>query len=73
MPLRSNCYVVVGATIRENRKRAKLTQRAVAGKARLHPNYYGRVERGEERVSIYALSRIAKALGVRVPELVRGI
>ena len=36
-------------------------------KADLHPNYIGRVERGEEHVSLIALRRIAKALGVRGP------
>ena len=42
-------------------------------KADLHPNYIGRVERGEEHVSLIALRRIAKALGVRVRLLVKDI
>ena len=38
--------------------------------ANLHPNYIGRVERGEEHVALIALRRIAKALEVRVRVLV---
>jgi transcriptional regulator with XRE-family HTH domain len=61
---------VLGATIREYRKRAKLTQERLAEKADLHPNYFGRLERGEEHVSLIALRRIAQALKVRVRDLV---
>ena len=49
------------------------SQEQLSEKADLHPNYLGRVERGEEHVSLIALRRIAKALGVRVRELVRDI
>jgi transcriptional regulator with XRE-family HTH domain len=61
---------ILGATIREYRKRAKLTQERLAEKADLHPNYFGRLERGEEHVSLIALRRIAHALKVRVRDLV---
>jgi len=42
-------------------------------KSELHPNYLGRVERGEESISLDALRRVAKALKVRVRELVADI
>lgn len=45
----------------------------VAEAADLSPNYVGLIERGEEHVSLAALRRIAKALGVRVRDLVRDI
>jgi transcriptional regulator with XRE-family HTH domain len=47
-----------------------LLQERLAEKADLHPVYVGEVERGEETVSVYALMRIARALGVRVRDLV---
>jgi len=50
-----------------------LSQERLSEKADLHPNYIGRVERGEEHVSLIALRRIAKALDVRVRALVRDI
>jgi transcriptional regulator with XRE-family HTH domain len=66
----SDYRVVLGAKIRAERKRARLTQERLAEKADLHPNYFGRVERGEEHVSLKSLRQIAKALGVRVRDLV---
>jgi transcriptional regulator with XRE-family HTH domain len=69
----SDYRVVLGAAIRKQRKRLCLSQERLSEKADLHPNYIGRVERGEEHVSLMALRRIAKALGVRVRLLVRDI
>ena len=61
--------VILGEAIREQRIRAGLTIEVLAEKADLHPNYLGRVERGEEHASVSALIRVAKALGIRVREL----
>ncbi len=47
-----------------------MSQEKLAEKADLHPVYIGELERGEEVASVYALIRIAKALGVRVRDLV---
>jgi len=60
----------LGDTIRNRRKLAGLSQESLAEKADLHPVYIGKVERGEQWVSLHALLRIAKALGVRVRDLV---
>jgi transcriptional regulator with XRE-family HTH domain len=65
--------VILGATIRRYRKHAKFTLETLAEKAELHPNFLGRVERGEEYISLAALRRIAKPLGVRVCDLVADI
>jgi len=70
----SNDYrIILGSAIQQQRKRSGLTQEQLAERAELHPNYMGRVERGEEHVSLIALRRIAKALNVRVKELVKDI
>jgi transcriptional regulator with XRE-family HTH domain len=69
----SDQRVIVGAEIRKKRRRSGLTQEKLAEKADLHPNYLGRVERGEEYVSLLALRKIAKALNVRVRNLVWNI
>jgi transcriptional regulator with XRE-family HTH domain len=70
---RSDYRVILGAAIREQRNRAGFSQEKLAEKAELHPNYMGRVERGEEHISLAALRRIAGALKVRVAELVKDI
>lgn len=47
-----------------------MSQEKLAEKANLHPVYIGKVERGEQWVSLHALLRIAEALRVRVRDLV---
>jgi transcriptional regulator with XRE-family HTH domain len=64
---------IIGEAVRKYRKRAGLTQEKLAEKAELHPVYVGEVERGEQTVSLFALMKIAKVLGVRVRDLVNGI
>jgi transcriptional regulator with XRE-family HTH domain len=61
---------IIGEKIRQFRKRAKFTQEELAEKADLHPVYLGELERGEESASVHCLMRIAKALRVRVRDLV---
>jgi len=63
----------IGERIRRQRKCAGLTQEASAEKAGLHPVYVGEVERGEETASVAALIRIARALGVRLADLVADV
>jgi XRE family transcriptional regulator, regulator of sulfur utilization len=63
----------LGENIRAQRKQLGLSQERLAERAELHPVYVGRVERGEENVSIDSLMRIAKALKVTLHDLVTGI
>jgi len=70
VPRKLSHQKVIGETIRKYRKAAKLSQEALAEKADLHPVYFGQVERGEQTASVHALMRIAKALGVKVRDLV---
>lgn len=52
------------------RKQADLSQEALAEKADIHPNYVGRIERGECTPTITILVKIAKALNLRVYKLI---
>jgi transcriptional regulator with XRE-family HTH domain len=54
-----------GKNIRMVRTKAELTQQQVADKAKMHVNYYARIERGEENPSFETLEKIIKALGVK--------
>ena len=73
MASRKDYRLVLGRNIRRRRRRAHLTIERLAEKADLHPNYLGRVERGEEQLSVAALVRIAKALRIRAKGLLNGI
>jgi transcriptional regulator with XRE-family HTH domain len=50
-----------GAPLREARD---LTQEELADRAGLHPNYIGRIERGESNVGVKALFKLTRGLGV---------
>lgn len=50
-----------------------LTQEKLAEKADLHHNFIGEVERGNMEISLTSLLKIARALGVRVRDLVTDI
>jgi transcriptional regulator with XRE-family HTH domain len=62
---------LIGDNIREYRKKAGFSQEKLAEKADLHPVYISQVERAERAVTIDALLRIAKALRIRLRDLVK--
>jgi transcriptional regulator with XRE-family HTH domain len=60
----------VGEKIRHYRNQADLTQEKLAEKADLHHNFIGEVERGNMDISLGSLVKIAKALSIRVRDLI---
>jgi transcriptional regulator with XRE-family HTH domain len=62
---------IVGQKIRAYRRQAGLSQEKLAEKASLSYKYLGEVERGCVNVSLDSLTRIVKALKVRLRDLVR--
>ncbi|HEV2318126.1 MAG TPA: helix-turn-helix transcriptional regulator [Verrucomicrobiae bacterium] len=73
MPSRPDHRRLVGQAIRACRKQAGLTQEKLAEKADLHHNFIGEVERGNMEISLGSLVKIAKALGVKVRDLVEKV
>lgn len=61
--------VALGQTIRRLRKERELSQEDLAGRARLHVNYIGGIERGERNVGVKALFSLARGLGVQPGDL----
>lgn len=61
---------ILGETIRAKRTKAGLSQEALAEKAGLSTVFISRIERGIESPSFDSLVKIAKALKIRVRELV---
>jgi transcriptional regulator with XRE-family HTH domain len=56
---------IIGSAIARRRKRAGFSQEALAEKAGIHPNYVGRIERGQCSASLETFLKLAKALNVR--------
>jgi transcriptional regulator with XRE-family HTH domain len=64
---------VFGKAIRSYRQEAGLTQEKLARRAGLHHNFIGEVERGNMECSLTSMVKIARALRVRVADLVRRV
>ncbi|SES98455.1 helix-turn-helix domain-containing protein [Oceanicella actignis] len=63
----------VSIDIQRIRREKNLSQEEVAHRADIHQTYLSGVETGKRNPSILVVERIAKALGVDVSEVVRGI
>jgi len=61
---------LLGAGIRKYRKISKLTQEKLAEKVEINPVYFGQIERGYKVPTVDVLLRIAKALRVRLSDIV---
>jgi len=62
-----------GNRVRELRKRKGLSQEGLALESGLDRSYVGGVERGERNISLENIEKLAKALGVTVAALMRGV
>lgn len=60
----------LGAALRKARNHLGWSQEDFAEQADIHRTYVGRIERGEVNVSWENISRVARAAGVRVSELI---
>jgi transcriptional regulator with XRE-family HTH domain len=60
---------IIGQAVMKYRKKAGFSQEALAERADVHPNYVGRIERGECSATLTILLKIAKALDVRLYKL----
>lgn len=61
--------VIVGKNIRRLRKEAGFSQEGFAIHIEMGRSFYGRIERGEQNISILNLIKIAVALNVEVGRL----
>jgi len=59
----------LGESLRYYRKRVGLSQEKLAEKAELSTVFISHIERGAENVSVDALARITKALGIQLRDL----
>ena len=62
-----------GARVRELRQKRSWTQEKLAAAAGRHWTYIGGIERGERNVTLQVAADVARALGVDIGELFRGL
>lgn len=62
-----------GREVRRRRVALGISQEELGFRAGMHRNYIGYVERAEENATVKSVIKIARALGLRPAELVRGM
>jgi transcriptional regulator with XRE-family HTH domain len=60
---------LLGRGIKQLRRQHRLTQQELAQRCNIHYQFLGGIERGTENPTLDVLGRIARALGVSLPEL----
>jgi transcriptional regulator with XRE-family HTH domain len=60
---------LLGAGIKQLRRKHRFTQQELAQRCNIHYQFLGGIERGTENPTLDILGRIARALGVSLPEL----
>jgi transcriptional regulator with XRE-family HTH domain len=63
--------VALGSTIRRLRLQQGISQENLALMVEIDRSYAGRIERGDNNVTLLTLTRIASALGMSVAELMK--
>ncbi len=66
------CQLQVAASIRALRHRAGLIQRQLAARMSVPRTYVSKIENDKAMPTLSSLERLARALGVPIPELLRG-
>ena len=61
----------MGANIRKIRAEKRLTQKELCRRLRVDVSYFSNLENGRKNPTLATLDKIAKALGVRMTELVK--
>lgn len=65
--------VIVGRNIRDFRKKANLTQEALADRSGMHLVEVGRAERGVRDLRVSTIAKLAQGLNIEARELLRGV
>ena len=59
--------------VREERKKLELSQEEFAAKAGFHRTYIGMVERAERNITLSNVEKLAKALRIRISDLLKDL
>ncbi|MEK9196211.1 MAG: helix-turn-helix transcriptional regulator [Patescibacteria group bacterium] len=63
----------VGKILKEEREKAGLTQERLADKADFHRTYIGFIEQGVYSPNLYTLSKLAKALNIKLSQFLKSL
>ncbi len=70
---KNKILIAFGERVRDLRKERGLSQEELSFKAELHRTYIGMIERAEKNITLLNISKIAKALGVKLSEILNEV
>ncbi len=73
MKIKSSARRIFAENLRKARLVKKLSQEDLAELSGLHRTYVGSVERAERNVSIDNMERLSAAVGVSLPDMLKGV
>lgn len=73
MPKRDSVLAKLGLNVRKRREAREITQETLAERAGLDPTYISGIERGLRNPGIKNVAKLAKALGLSIAELCKGV
>ena len=71
--LRDPILVAFGLTIQRRRHQMGLSQEEIAARAGVHRTYFADVERGTRNVGLRNIVAIARGLGIKTSDLLKGV
>ncbi|MCG2694543.1 helix-turn-helix transcriptional regulator [Candidatus Parcubacteria bacterium] len=69
--MKKEILIKFGNKVREKRLELGLSQEALATRAKVHRTYIGMIERAEKNITLENIEKIAKALDIKVNELLK--
>jgi len=73
MDSKKEILIKFGNRIRDIRMQRGLSQEQLAFKANLHRTYIGMIERAEKNITLENICKIAKALDIKIADLLRTV
>jgi transcriptional regulator with XRE-family HTH domain len=67
--MKKEILIKFGQKVRRERQKLKISQEELADRANVHRTYIGMIERAEKNITLENIDKIAKAFGIKIPEL----
>jgi transcriptional regulator with XRE-family HTH domain len=71
MTTKGEILTIFGNRVREERLKLGISQEELAARAGLHRTYIGMIERAEKNITLINMNKIAEALDISLPDLVK--
>ncbi len=62
---------IFGENVKKHRRKLEISQEELADRANLHRTYIGMIERAEKNITLVNMEKIANALEVKIPDLLK--